>query len=73
MTRESQLEKAIQEGKPVSSFEKLLDSASAYLTGLQNKEIELLKQVSQLARSPSTSNDEMQEIPPEGSERQVDD
>lgn len=66
-TAKSQLEKAIQEGKPVSPFEKLLDSASANLTGLQNKEKELLKRESQLTRSPSTSDDEMQEIPPEGS------
>lgn len=76
-TRESQLEKAIQEGKSVSSFEKLLDSASANLTGLQNKEKELLKRESRLIRCPSSSDDEIQEISPtsEGSpkRRKVDD
>jgi hypothetical protein len=75
MARESQLEKAVQEGNAASSYEKLLESATAYLTGLQNKEKELLKQQTQLARSPSPSDDEMQEIPPEGSpkRRKVDD
>ncbi|OAJ36794.1 hypothetical protein BDEG_20927 [Batrachochytrium dendrobatidis JEL423] len=74
-TAKTQLEKAIQEGKAVSSYEKLLDSATAFLTGLQSKEKELLKRESQLTRSPSTSDDEMQEIPPKGSpkRRKVDD
>jgi DNA polymerase III delta prime subunit len=62
MARESQLEKAIQEGKPdsiLASFKSLYDGASAYLTGLQNKKTELLKQFSQLNHSPSTSNDKI--------------
>jgi hypothetical protein len=72
------LEKAIQEGKPVdvrADLKALLDSASTFLTGLQREKEELLKQQTQLARSPSTSDDEMQEIPPEGSpkRRKVDD
>jgi hypothetical protein len=62
-TAKSQLEKAIQEGLPVSSFEKLLDSASANLTGLQSKEKELMVKERMLekrmTRSPSTSDQEV--------------
>ena len=49
MARESQLEKAIQEGKPdsiLARFKSLYDCASTFLTGLRIKELELLKQVS---------------------------
>jgi hypothetical protein len=58
-----QVEKAMLEGKPISPFEKLLVSASAILTGLQNKENELIKRESQL----SSTNEEIEELPPEGS------
>ncbi|KAJ1499851.1 hypothetical protein HMI55_000611 [Coelomomyces lativittatus] len=75
ITRENQLEKAIQEEKPVSSFEKLLDSASVILTSLQKKEKELIKRESQLMHSPSSSDDENQETISEGlpKRRKVDD
>jgi hypothetical protein len=62
MAAKSQLEKAILEGKPVSPFEKLLESASANLTGLQRKEEELLKRETILTRSHSPSDEETQEI-----------
>jgi hypothetical protein len=52
----SQLEKAIEEGKPVSPFEKLYDGAVANLTGLQGKEKELLKRETLLSCSPSTKS-----------------
>ena len=64
------MEKAVQERKPVdvrADLIALLDSASGYLTVLHNKEKELLKQQTQLTRSPSARDDEMQEMPPEGS------
>jgi hypothetical protein len=77
MTRECQLEKAIQERNQVSSFEKLLDSASANLTCLQREKVEILKHVSEFNFHPSTSDDQIQEISPtsEGSskQRKVDD
>jgi len=60
----SQLEKAIEEGKPVSPFEKLYDGAVANLTGLQGKEKELLKRETLLSRSHSSSDEETQEISP---------
>jgi hypothetical protein len=53
----------------------LLDSASTFLAGLQREKEILLKRESQLTRSPSTNEDEKQEIPPKGSpkRRKVDD
>jgi hypothetical protein len=74
-TAKSQLENAIQEGKAVSSFEKLLDSATTFLTDLQREKEVLLKRESQLTRSPSTSDDEIQEATSDGSpkRRKVDD
>jgi hypothetical protein len=66
-TAKTRLEMAIQEGKAVSSYEKLLDSASTFLAGLQREKEIFLKRESQLTRSPSTSDDEMQELPPKGS------
>ena len=62
----SQLEKAIQEETPDSihtSFKSLYEGASTFLNGLQREKKELLKQVYQLS-SPSSSDDELQEISP---------
>ncbi|KAJ2999649.1 hypothetical protein HDV02_002122 [Globomyces sp. JEL0801] len=53
----SQLEKAILEGKPVTPFEKLLESASANLTGLQREKEKLLENKNILTRSHSSSDD----------------
>ena len=63
-TAKSQLEKAILEGKPVSPFEKLLESASANLTGLQREKEKLLEEKNILTRSHSSSDEETQEVSP---------
>ncbi len=47
---EERLEKAVLEGNPVSSFEKLLDSASANLTGLQREKEKPLEEKNILIR-----------------------
>jgi hypothetical protein len=56
-TAKSQLENAILEGKPVSPFEKLLESASANLAGLQREKEKLLEEKNILTRSHSSSDE----------------
>ena len=57
----NQLETAILEGKPESvlaSFKSLYDGASANLTRLGQKEAELLKRLTKLTHSHSSSDEE---------------
>jgi hypothetical protein len=63
----SQLEKAIEEGKPAdvrADLKALYEGAVANLTGLQGNKQELLKRETLLLRSPSTSDEETQEVSP---------
>ena len=60
----NQLEKATLEGKSISPYEKLLESASANLTRLGQKEAELLKRETKLTCSHPSSDEETQEISP---------
>jgi hypothetical protein len=60
----NQLEKATLEGKSISPYEKLLESASTNLTRLGQKEAELLKRETKLTCSHPSSDEETQEISP---------